>query len=159
MILDTFVAAAPRTLSKVDRKSPGVHKGQLLLADPKPERPGYLDEEVREVRDNDPSINFGVNVKREPWTAALLLKDMVIPQELTIKRAHGRKPQAEDQRLKNAHIILSRCGFPMHVDMVVQHYRSEWTVPGHPGRHQAEEERCRTSWMPTSPSRRGSTTP
>ena len=133
-----------------------MHEGQLLLADPKPERPGYLDEEVR---DYDPSIDFGVNIEREPWTAALLLRDTVVPQELTIKRAYGRKPRAEDQRLKNAHVILSRCGFPMYVDMVVQHYRSEWTVPGRPGHHRVEEERCHTSWMPTSPSKRGSMMP
>ena len=69
-----------------------------------------------------------MNVEKEPWTAALLLKDTVVPQELTIKREHGRKPRAEDQRLKNAHVILSRCGFLMYVDMVVQHYRSKWTV-------------------------------
>ena len=90
MILDTFIVTAPTTLSKADWKSPGVHEGQLLLAEPKPERPGYLGEEAC---DYDPSIDFGVNVERGPWTAALLLKDTVVPQELTIKRAYGSEAE------------------------------------------------------------------
>ena len=42
-ILDVFVVTHPRALSKANWKSPGVHKGRLLLAEPRPESEDYLD--------------------------------------------------------------------------------------------------------------------
>ena len=42
-ILDIFVVTHRKALSKAGWKSPGVHEGQLLLADPKPEPEDYLD--------------------------------------------------------------------------------------------------------------------
>lgn len=71
------------------------------------------------------TFDFGVDVERAPWTAVMLFQDTVIPQDLTIARGkQGTKPRVHDQRLKNAHVILSRCGFLTYVDMVLKPYNN-----------------------------------
>jgi len=127
-ILDVFVVTHPRALSRANWKSPGVHEGQLLLAEPRPESEDHLDRLNAHPRvcNYETSFDFGDDVESAPWTAAMLLKNTIIPEDLTIARGdQGAKPRVGDQRLKNAHIILSRCGFPMHVDMVLQHYNNK----------------------------------
>jgi len=122
-ILDIFIVTHPRALSKAKWKSPGVHEGQLLLASPRPETKDHLSPRVR---DYETTFDFSVNVESAPWTAAMLLEDTIIPEGMTIARSEqGAKPRVDDQRLKNAHIILTRCGFPTHVDLVLRHYNNK----------------------------------
>jgi len=57
------------------------------------------------------SINFGVDMVRASWTADLLFKNTVIPRNTTVKRKRTKKSWIDNQRLKNAHIMLSICRF------------------------------------------------
>ena len=114
-------------MNRTDWKSPGVYEGQLLLSDPRPEQGNYLDylDAKPQVRDYDTRFDFGVDVANAPWTAAMLLKDTVVPEDLTIAGGNqGEKPRVQDRSLKNAHIILSRCGLPTLVDAVLRHYNN-----------------------------------
>ena len=63
-----------------------------------------------------------MNVESTPWTAELLFKNTVVPRDMLVTMQQEKKPRVEDQRLKNAHILLSRCGFPTYLDMVLRHY-------------------------------------
>jgi len=118
-VLDIFFVTHERALMADDWKLPGVHEGQLLLGSPKLWCRGDLSRPVRKL---GVSINFGVNVESAPWTADLLFKNTVVPCDMPVTLQQEKKPRVEDQRLKNAHILLSSCSFPMYLDMVVRHY-------------------------------------
>ena len=76
--------------------------------------------------DYETTFDFSVNVESAPWTAAMLLEDTIIPEDMTIARSEqGAKPRVDDKRLKNAHIILTGCGFPTHDDLVLRHYNNK----------------------------------
>ena len=78
------------------------------------------------ITSNEMSFDFGIDVESVPWTAVMLLENTFIPEDLTIARGEqGAKLRVGNQRLKNAHIILSRCGFRMHVNMVLRHYNNK----------------------------------
>ena len=62
VILDVFVV----THLRANWKSPGVHEGQLLLADPRPETEDYLDA-YPQVRDYKMSFDFSSDVENAPF--------------------------------------------------------------------------------------------